>query len=112
MPEQARALHQLLQTFPEQRQHLLAQLGRIQALASECGCAMGAIFALAAIALLAGWAIRVDGFSVGRWLLVTPAAAAFVLLSGATGKLLGIGVARLRLAALNRRLRLHCERGR
>jgi hypothetical protein len=77
-----------------------ADRARIAALADECGCRMGGMFFFAAAAVGVAYLVAIGPFS--PW---TAALAAGVALAASLlGKLIGLGVARLRLLWLERLL--------
>ena len=98
-------LDRLLHSRPQERERLRPYVDRAKALRSECGCSMGGAFMMTALVLV----VRAVAFAepggttlVGRALR----GVAIVFAAGGAGKLLGIGIARARLAWLYRQLRV------
>lgn len=99
------ALDQLWRTHPSEREELRPYAEKARAYRNECGCSMGAAFFSASIVILV---IRsaVFHFAVnGRWFMVIVHAIVLMLGAAILGKLVGIGVARIRLLLLYRDLR-------
>jgi hypothetical protein len=71
---------------------------RIARLSGECGCRMSGIFLLGAAGLTVAYLLALRELSLGSALL----AFAFVFAMGLLGKLVGLGVAQLRLLAVRR----------
>lgn len=97
-------LDYLLQTRPDKREELLPYVAKVKQYSNECGCSLGGKFLGAAFLLCAL-----------RFLLAGPAAfrnparqflfaILFVFFASMAGKLIGIGLAKLRLAHLHRQL--------
>lgn len=98
------ALDQLWRTHPSDREQLRPYVEKARAYRNECGCSMGAAFFSASILILI---IRsaVFHFAVnGRWFMAIVQAIGMMLGAAILGKLLGIGVARIRLLLLYRDL--------
>jgi hypothetical protein len=98
------ALDQLWRTHPSDREQLRPYVEKARAYRNECGCSMGAAFFSASILILI---IRsaVFHFAVnGRWFMAIVQAIGMMLGAAILGKLLGIGVARIRLVLLYRDL--------
>jgi len=95
-----------MELFPEDRDQLVDAASRAARLSRACGCTEGAIAMTIGIALAAVyylWARRHAGAGAGvrvsgLWALP------FVIAVSGVGKLIGIGIARLRLAAIYRRI--------
>lgn len=107
-PERGRRqdiLERLLTAFPERREALLPYVERAKRYRNDCGCAMSGAFLIAAILAVAAWTLRHGGVGRPGPLAGLALAVAFVFGAGVAGKLLGVGVARLRLALLYRALR-------
>jgi hypothetical protein len=99
------ALDQLWHTHPSEREELRPYVAKARAYRNECGCSMGAAFFSASVVILV---IRsaVFHFAVnGRWFMAIVHAILFTLGAAISGKLVGIGVARIRLLLLYRDLR-------
>jgi hypothetical protein len=96
-------LNRLIELFPDDREQLVAVANRAARLSQACGCTEGAIamtIALAIAGLYYLWAGRSGGGVRISALWALP----FVLAASGIGKLIGIGVARLRLAVIYRRV--------
>lgn len=99
-------LDRLLHSRPDEREHLLPYVDRAKALSRECGCSMGGGFMMTALVLVVVHAVAFA--EPGRTTVVGRAlrGVAIVFAAGGAGKLLGIGIARARLAWLYRQLRV------
>jgi hypothetical protein len=98
-------LERLLRSRPEARNRLLPYVRRAKTFHNECGCAMSGAFLVAALSL--AFIHRLywrNPFQAGV-LAQLAVYVAFVLAAGFVGKLVGISVARIRLALLYRDLR-------
>jgi hypothetical protein len=82
---------------PAERAGIHARMARYN---RDCGCSMGGVFLVAAVLLLAVYLGVTTRFSVG----VLGAGIAFVLVSSAVGKGVGLLVATVRLEVLRRSL--------
>jgi hypothetical protein len=102
-------LERLLSSRPDQREALRFYIQRAKALRNECGCAMGGAFLIGSIGLLIIYHLFLR--DIGRMSLLTEvlAGVAFVVSAGMIGKVVGIGIARVRLAILYRGLRVRCR---
>ena len=99
-------LDRLLRSMPNEREQLRPYVDRAKALSSECGCSMGGALMVAALALVLGYEVTHDG-SPQRGLVIRLLwDAAIVFAAGVAGKLIGLGIARVRLAWLYRELRV------
>jgi hypothetical protein len=96
----ARRVDALARRLPDEDPRRAQARARIAALAGECGCTLGGVF-LAVAAVLA-----VAYFAAGGRVAAGPVllALGLVLAASLLGKLVGLGVARLRLLALRRSL--------
>lgn len=92
------AIEQVLQALPADGEERRIRLARARAYAAECGCSLAGVFLLLSAALVALYGIISGSLSRADALVGT------LVVFGASivGKLLGIGVARLRLALLAR----------
>ena len=99
-------LDRLLRARPDERAQLRPYVDRAKALSGECGCSMGGAFMVTALVLVivrtVASADPADARLMGRVLR----GAAFIFAGGVVGKLVGIGIARVRLAWLYRQLRV------
>jgi hypothetical protein len=98
-------LRHLWEAFPGEHDTLRGYVARAKAYRSECGCATGGAFTVAAIVGLLFYAFAYRGFRIEHWLADTVLALIGVVGAAVTGKLAGVGFARLRLALLGRELR-------
>lgn len=99
-------LAQLLDALPEKRESLRPYVERAKFFRNECGCAMGGVFFVASLGFLILRCVFFTGFQASHSFVDVLLGAAFVLAASALGKLTGMGIARLRLALLYRRLRI------
>jgi hypothetical protein len=97
------ALDQLVRALPGERERLRPYLDRARAFSSECGCSLGGAFLTAALAGIVIYAVT-GGFAGAAPLRAVLLTIAFLFAAGITGKLIGIAVARVRLALLCREL--------
>ena len=102
-------LDQLLRSRPDERERFLPYVQRAKALHGECGCSLGGAFALTALLALVVDRLRFGVVLQGGLIRSLLLGAALVFAAGLTGKLIGVGVARLRLALLYRHLRAQYE---
>lgn len=102
-------LDQLLRSRPHDRERLLPYVAHAKALHGECGCGLGGAFATAALLAVAVDRLLFRIVVHGGVIPTLLRAAAIVLAAGLAGKLIGIGIARLRLALLYRHLRIRFE---
>lgn len=106
------SLEQLLHSIPEDRDTLRPYFERAKSYSNECGCSMSAAFLAVSFGLLILYGFVSDGFGGANLLTVVLASSAFVFTASVIGKLTGIGIARLRLALLYRRLSVKYQIGR
>jgi hypothetical protein len=104
-------LEQLWRALPDEREKLRPYVEKAKSYRNECGCAMGGIFLIGALALLILDGLSFHGISGGGWLARALCGSAFVFGASILGKAIGIGVARMRLALVYRkvRIRYHIE---
>jgi len=98
-------LSRLWAEFPAERESLRPYVDRAKSYRNECGCAMGGKFAVAAFAVLILYGFAYHGFRVEHWLLDAAKAVGCLWGAALLGKLMGIGLARIRLVLLGRELR-------
>ena len=98
-------LDALLRALPDEREQLRPYVERAERYKGECGCSASGAFLAATLGALAVYGLFFHGLS--RHTLPGDAlwAASLTFGAGVVGKLAGIGVARLRLAVMYRRLR-------
>ena len=98
-------LERLWQTLPDERENLRPYVEKAKSYRNECGCELGGVFLVGALAFLLFDIIFIHRISGGGWLAGTLHGSAFVLGTSILGKAIGIGVARMRLAMVYRGLR-------
>lgn len=98
-------LDQLWRSRPDERERLGPYVDRAKALSSECGCAMGGAFMVAALVLVIAWEVRSGGPGHATLMGRVLRDAAIVFGAGILGKLTGIAIARVRLRWLYHELR-------
>lgn len=98
-------LNYLWTALPAERENLRPYVGRAKSYRNDCGCTMGGIFVVGTLALLILYGLVFRGFDVQHWLLDMISAAACLLGAALIGKMIGIGLARIRLMLLGRDLR-------
>lgn len=99
-------LDRLLRSLPDERERLRPYVDRAKALSSECGCSMGGAFMVAALALVIGYEVTHGGPARGHVIVGLLRDAAIVFSAGIAGKLMGLGIARVRLAWLYHEVRV------
>jgi hypothetical protein len=99
-------LDRLLRSLPDERERLRPYVDRAKALSSEFGCSMGGAIMVAALALVIGYEVPHGGPGRGHVIVGLLRDAAIVFSAGIAGKLIGLGIARVRLAWLYRELRV------
>ena len=102
-------LETLLRSRPQDREFLHDYVRRAKTYHNECGCAMSGIFLVGASLFLVLDFLWLRGPIHGDLLFQLFAGAAFIFGSAAIGKLIGMGIARIRLALLYRDLRIRFE---
>ena len=105
MRKDSRTLDTLLQQFPEQHDYLRSCVDRAKSLYSECGCAAGGVGFIGAVALLLIYGISFHGFANHALPAIVVGVVLCAFCVSVAAKLVAIGVARLRLWLLYRRLR-------
>ncbi len=93
----------ILNAFPESREEILRCTTRFKKYSSDCGCSMGAMFLLASVAIYLAYLVVSQDWRTHfpRQLLF---GIVLIFISSALGKLIGIGLARLKLAVLQKYL--------
>ena len=94
----------LVAAFPEREAELRPLLDRAARYRRDCGCPVGAAFLVASLAVAVAFVARAPAGGIGALLTQVVVALLFVFVAGVVGKLLGIAVARIRLALLCRSL--------
>jgi len=94
----------LLNSFPNDREEILLYVDRVMKYRYERGCSLGAKFLLAAIGIFLIYFFHSHDFGLANLLKEIPLGLLFIFTSSIIGKLIGIGIARLRLALLYRYL--------
>jgi len=97
-------INRLIELFPDDREQLVAAADRAARLSHACGCAEGAIAMTIAMILAAAYYAWPGRGASGAMRVSVLWAIPFILTAAALGKLIGIGVAKLRLALIYRRL--------
>ena len=98
-------LSHLWATLPAERETLRVYVERAKAYRNDCGCAVGGICVVATLAMLILYGFVYRRFDVEHWLLETISATVCLFGAGLLGKMMGIGLARIRLILLGRDLR-------
>lgn len=106
MDKARNVIEQVLHSYPQERERLRPYIDRIKAFSNDCGCAMGAAFMVGALILLFAYGFLLNGFGGSHLLAGVLGGIAFVFCASIAGKLTGIGLARIRLGLLRRRLRI------
>lgn len=98
-------LPRVLKAYPEQTSHILHELERIKQLSAECGCAMGAKFMLGSAGVVGIYFVFFSEIVFPKILIDVFIGFIIIFVSSAAGKILGIGLAKLRLAQVYKSLR-------
>jgi hypothetical protein len=103
------SIHRLIELFPDDRERLVAAAERIARLSRACGCTEGAIATSVAMAFVAIYWLWPNCCPLTGQRVSLLWSIPFVLAAAGAGKLLGIGVARLRLVLVYRQLHAKYE---
>lgn len=104
MPKSPTFTQDLLAAFPEREAELRPLIDRAARYGRDCGCPMGAAFLIVSLALAVAYVASAPAAGFGSMLARVVVAVLFVFVASVVGKLLGIAVARFRLARLTREL--------
>jgi len=99
-------LERLWQALPNERDKLRPYIERAKFYRNECGCIMGGTFFVGALAPLICDVLFLHQIGGGGWFGTALRGAAFVFGVSMLGKVIGIGIARMRLALTYRELRI------
>jgi hypothetical protein len=99
-------LERLWHALPNERDALGPYVEKAKAYRNECGCVMGGVFFVGALALLVLDGLFSHQITNGSFVGATLRAAAFVFVASLLGKAVGVGIARTRLALTYRELRI------
>jgi hypothetical protein len=105
MTNQPFNLPRALNAYPDHTTHILQETERIQQLREECGCSMGAKFMISSFAFLGIFFLFFAELTFPNVLIDIVFGLLFVFIASAVGKIIGIGLAKLRLAGLYRSLK-------
>jgi len=94
----------MVNAYPEHTSHILQEMERVKQLSVECGCSMGAKFMLASAVIVGIYLVFFGKFMFPQILVDVLIGFIIIFISSAAGKVLGIGLAKLRLAQLYRSL--------
>ena len=97
-------LNRLWTSLPAERETLRRYAARAKSYRNECGCAMGGAFIAVTLTALILYGLVYRGFSWDHWLIDLVSATACLFGASILGKMLGIGLARIRLILLGREL--------
>jgi hypothetical protein len=100
-----RTLGHLWLAFPGEHDTLRPYVDRAKSYRNDCGCAAGGFFVAVTIVTLIFYGIAYRGYYVDHWLAGLISAAAYLFGAAFAGKMLGIGLARVRLVLLGHELR-------
>lgn len=93
-------IENLLNSSTHDREEILLYVNRVKKYSSECGCSLGATFLMASIGVFIIYLFLSNGFGVANLLNQLLLGIFFIFTSSIVGKLIGIGMARIRLALL------------
>ena len=105
------SLNRLIELFPEDREQLVAIASRTARLSQACGCTEGAIAMTIAIAIAGAYYLSAGRFAGAGVRVSQLWALPFVVAASGIGKLIGIGIARLRLVVIYRRVHAKYDPG-
>ena len=91
--------------YPEHGSHILEDVEKIKELSAECGCSMGAKFMLLSIGVVGIYFGFLGEIVFPRILAEILISFIIIFVSSAVGKILGIGLANIRLAQRYRSLK-------
>jgi hypothetical protein len=94
----------LMAAFPEREVEQRPFVDRAARYSRDCGCQMGAAFLVVSLIVAIAWVAFAPAASYGALLTQVFMALLFVFVASIAGKLLGIAIARIRLALLCRYL--------
>jgi hypothetical protein len=97
-------LEQLLRLHPEDQERLRPYVDRAKRYSNECGCSMGGAFLVAALVSVLAYDLRAGRLDGAGPVITILIQAMLVLVAGMLGKLVGVAVARIRLAVMYREL--------
>jgi hypothetical protein len=97
-------LPRALNAYPDHTTHILQETERIKQLRDECGCLMGAKFMLASFGIVGIYFVFFSEFIFPNVLVDILFGLLIIFISSAVGKIIGIGLAKLRLAQLYKSL--------
>jgi hypothetical protein len=97
-------IENLLNSFPNDREEIFLYMDKVKKYSSECGCSMGAKFLMVSIGIFLIYFFRSNDFGVANLLKEFLLGILFIFTSSIIGKLIGIGIARLRLVLLSKYL--------
>lgn len=103
MKKSSFVIENLLISFPRDREEILHHADNMRKYSSECGCSLGALFLAASLAAYALYLFFWD-LSAAHLPRDILWGMLFIFVSSIVGKLIGIGIARIRLALLYRYL--------
>jgi hypothetical protein len=102
-------LGRLWRDLPGMRNELRPYFEKAKSYRNECGCAMGGGFLIAAIAVVLLHRIAFHPSRGGHLLMSILQEIAFVFVACILGKAIGIGIARIRLSLLYRKIRIRYQ---
>jgi len=97
-------MQRALNLYPEHSSHILQDMERIKQLSTECGCSMGAKFMLVSTGIVGIYIVFFNKFVFPKILMDILIGFTIIFVSSMIGKMLGIGLAKLRLTQLYRSL--------
>jgi|SRR5882762_2662021 len=93
-------IENLLNSLPNDREEILPYIDRVKKYSHECGCSLGAKFLVASIGIFLIYFFHANDFAIANLLKQIFLGILFIFTSSIAGKLIGIGIARIRLALL------------
>ena len=94
----------LLNSFPTDREERSRYLENAKQYSTECGCSLGAKFLATSFGVFMIYVFLSNDFGIASLVKYILLGTVFVFTSGIAGKLIGIGVARIKLVLLYRDL--------
>jgi len=97
-------IENLLSSFPNDRQEIHLHVDRLKKYKDECGCSMGAKFLIASMGIFIIYFFHSHHFGIVDLLQQILLGIFSIFTSSIVGKIIGIGIARIRLALLYKHL--------
>jgi hypothetical protein len=100
MKNNAFKIEKLLGSFPNDTEEILSYLDKVKKYSGECGCSLGAKFLVVSLGIFVIYFFAFNDFELANILKTILFGILFIFTSSIVGKLVGIWIARIRLALL------------